>query len=127
VLIALPGSTPQQPVSTARLIPPPAPGVRPQPGEVDLLGPAQSDAAPAAAVSPEPVPVLLPRPPVAPRTQEPQRQETANSESELEAIAGVGAPKAYDPYAMLDDAFGYVTDQPRPFQGSNQRGEFGDL
>lgn len=76
------------------------------------------------------MPALPPRPPVAgtgTSTQEPQRQETASSESELEAIAGVGAPKEYDPYAMLDNAFGYVADQPQPIRGRNQRGEFGDL
>lgn len=76
----------------------------------------------------EQVPALPPRPPVTPTTDGPsQRQETASSESELEAIAGVGAPKEYDPYAMLDNAFGYVTDQPQPIQGRNQRNEFGDM
>jgi len=75
----------------------------------------------------EQVPSLPPRPPVARTTQEAQRQETAGSESELEAIAGVGAPKVYDPYAMLDNAFGYVADQPQPIQGRNQRSEFGDM
>lgn len=73
------------------------------------------------------MPALPPRTPVPPTVQESRRQETANSESELEAIAGVGAPKEYDPYAMLDNAFGYVTDQPQPIQGANQRNEFGDL
>ena len=76
-------------------------------------------------------PALPPRPPVAAASastsDEPQREGTASSESELEAIAGIGAPKEHDPYAMLDNAFGYVTDQPQPIQGRNQRNEFGDL
>ena len=121
-LVHLPGSIPQKPVSTARLIPPPGPG-----REVDLLGPSQPEVASPVTVAPEQGPALPPRPPAAPAHQEPQRQGTANSESELEAIAGVGAPKEYDPYAMLDNAFGYVADQPKPIQGSNQRSEFGDL
>ncbi len=104
--------------------------MKPQPGELDVSRAAQSDAAAPLVASPqEQVPNLPPRPPVARATEtdEPQREGTASSESELEAIAGVGAPKEYDPYAMLDNAFGYVADQPQPIQGRNQRNEFGDL
>ena len=130
-LVSLPGSTPQKPISTAKLIPPPPPGTKPQPGVLDVSSAAQSDVAPPLVASPlelvPTTPTLPPRPPVTPATDEQRRQETASSESELEAIAGVGAPKEYDPYAMLDNAFGYVADQPQPIQGRNQRNEFGDL
>ena len=94
---------------------------------MDLLSAAQSDTAVPVSGPSEQVPALPARPPVARTAQEPQHQGTGTSESELEEIAGIGAPKEYDPYAMLDNAFGYVADQPQPIQGGNQRNEFGDL
>lgn len=132
-LVSLPGSIPQKPISTAKLIPPPGPGAaKPQPGELDVSKTAHLGAGPLVASPLEQAPTLPPRSPVAPpapasTSDEPQREGTASSESELEAIAGIGAPKEHDPYAMLDNAFGYVTDQPQPIQGRNQRNEFGDL
>src|SRR5258706_14724790 len=97
--------------------------MKPQPGELDVSRAAQSDAAaPLVARPQEQVPNLPPRPPVtrATATDDPQREGTASSESELEAIAGVVAPTEYDPYSLLANAFCDLADQPQPTHAMNQ-------